>query len=101
MLDRLALVRVERLLEEVQELDALRVSGRVGKRLAQVRARQIGDDLLEGEEVKGPGPDDGAADRSPQLFAVKTFLRGAVGVLVGYLFMALEMEQIAVQVVGA
>src|SRR5262249_27107554 len=121
MLDRQSFLLVLRGPEEVEQGEALAIEvaadqsgvGRVSdhRRLhragcatdlrAQVRAGEDLEDLPPGAEEKHLVLDDGPANGAAKLLAMKVLERLAVGSIGGERFQALEMEERAVQIVGA
>ena len=77
-------------------------SARAGaQRLAEVGALEVLVDVLERDEEEHPVALDGAAHRSAELFAMKVGGRRAVRGVRRQALQTLEVEQAAVQVVGA
>ena len=68
---------------------------------AQVCARQVLENLLEGDEVERAVTSDGAAHVAAELLAPKIFQRHAVGGVRRQGFESLEVEQVAVHFVAA
>ena len=73
----------------------------VPERLAEVGALQVLVDVLDRAEEEHPVALDGAANRPAELLAMEVGRRRAVGRVRGQALEALEVEQAAVQLVGA